>query len=87
MQKEDIKSIDKRKSTLTKALEQLDENLQSLREKEEKLRDGVVQQRQQIETARSSVQAAATRDELIKCLFAERDSGRIPGIFVRLNII
>jgi structural maintenance of chromosome 4 len=69
-------------SRLQKTVQELQEKSNVLRIQESKMRQLVVEASQQYESGKASLQAASSRDELIKRLLAERDSGRIPGIFV-----
>lgn len=80
---ETLKSFDRLENTVAEAQEKIN----MLRAQEAKLRQLVVEASQQYESGKASLQAASSRDELIKRLLAERDSGRIPGIYVRFRTL
>ena len=70
---------------LSKSVGKKAEQLEDLKGQESELRSLVVELAQQLESTRSSAQAASSRSELVKVLYQERDSGRISGIFGPLS--
>eukprot|EP00158_Paraphelidium_tribonemae_P008722 Partr_v1_DN28660_c1_g1_i2_m49378 putative structural maintenance of chromosomes protein len=57
----------------------------SLKEQESSLRTAVVDLSQQVELSKSSAQAMSSRSELVKVLYHQRDTGKIPGIIGSLS--
>ncbi|KAI3629474.1 hypothetical protein MIR68_012489 [Amoeboaphelidium protococcarum] len=83
--KQDLLMQEQRLANDSQKQKELLSQLSKLQQNEEKIRASYVDCSQSVENAKASMQAAASRDLLMKTLLDERDSGRLPGIFGRLG--